>query len=150
MLDDNLNNNVKTALNNILSSLNGDLTIRSINDKFGIDIGVGENSLLAAVQDVALSNFGSVVNAMMLNKILNVDSDTFVKVGENDVYVKADRYDVVSNADLQNSAYTAPVGVETYIAGATDSDSDGTIDTLVEKELRFVKKSRKMPMATKS
>ncbi|UKI22096.1 MAG: hypothetical protein L6V83_03845 [Christensenella sp.] len=140
VLDDNLNNNVKAALNNILSSLNGDLTIRSINDKFGIDIGVGENSLLAAVQDVALSNFGSVVNAMMLDKILNVDSDTFVKVGENDVYVKADRYDVVSNADLQNSAYTAPVGVETYIAGATDSDSDGTIDTLVEKELRFVKK----------
>lgn len=140
VLDDNLNNNVKTALNNILSSLNGDLTIRSINDKFGIDIGVGENSLLAAVQDVALSNFGSVVNAMMLDKILNVDSDTFVKVGENDVYVKTDRYDVVSNADLQNSAYTAPVGVETYIAGATDSDSDGTIDTLVEKELRFVKK----------
>lgn len=140
VLDDNLNNNVKTALNNILSSLNGDLTIRSINDKFGIDIGVGENSLLATVQDVALSNFGSVVNAMMLDKILNVDSDTFVKVGENDVYVKADRYDVVSNTDLQNSAYTAPVGVETYIAGATDSDSDGTIDTLVEKELRFVKK----------
>lgn len=140
VLDDNLNNNVKTALNNILSSLNGDLTIRSINDKFGIDIGVGQNSLLAAVQDVALSNFGSVVNAMMLDKILNVDSDTFVKVGENDVYVKADRYDVVWDADLQNSAYTAPVGVETYIAGATDSDSDGTIDTLVEKELRFVKK----------
>ena len=140
VLDDNLNNNVKTALNNIMSSLNGDLTIRSINDKFGIDIGVGENALLAAVQDVALSNFGSVVNAMMLDKILNVDSDTFVKVGENDVYVKADRYDVVSNADLQNSAYTAPVGVETYIAGATDSDSDGTADTLVEKELRFVKK----------
>lgn len=140
VLDDNLNNNVKTALNNILSSLNGDLTIRSINDKFGIDIGVGENSLIAAVQDVALSNFGSVVNAMMLDKILNVDSDTFVKVGENDVYVKADKYDVVSNTDLQNSAYTAPVGVETYIAGATDSDSDGTIDTLVEKELRFVKK----------
>lgn len=140
VLDDNLNNNVKTALNNIMSSLNGDLTIRSINDKFGIDIGTGENALLAAVQDVALSNFGSVVNAMMLDKILNVDSDTFVKVGENDVYVKADRYDVVSNADLQNSAYTAPVGVETYIAGATDSDSDGTADTLVEKELRFVKK----------
>lgn len=140
VLDDNLNNNVKTALNNIMSSLNGDLTIRSINDKFGIDIGVGENALLAAVQDVALSNFGSVVNAMMLDKVLNVDSDTFVKVGENDVYVKADRYDVVSNADLQNSAYTAPVGVETYIAGATDSDSDGTADTLVEKELRFVKK----------
>lgn len=140
VLDDNLNNNVKTALNNIMSSLNGDLTIRSINDKFGIDIGVGENALLAAVQDVALSNFGSVVNAMMLDKILNVDSDTFVKVGENDVYVKANRYDVVSNADLQNSAYTAPVGVETYIAGATDSDNDGTADTLVEKELRFVKK----------
>lgn len=140
VLDDNLNNNVKTALNNIMSSLNGDLTIRSINDKFGIDIGVGKNALLAAVQDVALSNFGSVVNAMMLDKILNVDSDTFVKVGENDVYIKADKYDVVSNADLKNSAYTAPVGVETYIAGATDSDNDGTADTLVEKELRFVKK----------
>lgn len=78
VLSDNIDNNVKTALNNILSSLNGEMTIRSIKDTFGIDVGVGDNKLLATVQDVPLSSFGSVVNGMTLDKILNVDSDTFV------------------------------------------------------------------------
>ena len=142
VLSDNIDNNVKTALNNILSSLNGEMTIRSIKDMFGIDVGVGDNKLLATVQDVPLSSFGSVVNGMTLDKILNVDSDTFVKVGENDVYVKADnRYELVEKSALTDGK--ASVGVESYIAGATDTDGDGTADTLVEKELRYVKKTVK-------
>ncbi len=142
VLSDNIDNNVQTALNNILSSLNGEMTIRSIKDTFGIDVGVGENKLLATVQDVPLSSFGSVVNGMTLDKILNVDSDTFVKVGENDVYVKADnRYELVEKSALTGGK--ASVGVESYIAGATDTDCDGTADTLVEKELRYVKKTVK-------
>lgn len=142
VLNDNIDNNVQTALNNILSSLNGEMTIRSIKDTFGIDVGVGENKLLATVQDVPLSSFGSVVNGMTLDKILNVDSDTFVKVGENDVYVKADnRYELVEKSALTDGK--ASVGIESYIAGATDTDGDGTNDTLVEKELRYVKKTVK-------
>ncbi len=141
VLSDNIDNNVQTALNNILSSLNGEMTIRSIKDTFGIDVGVGDNKLLATVQDVPLSSFGSVVNGMTLDKILNVDSDTFVKVGENDVYVKADRYELVEKSALTNGKTS--VGIESYIAGATDTDGDGTNDTLVEKELRYVKKTVK-------
>lgn len=142
VLNDNVYNNVQTALNNILSSLNGEMTIRSIKDTFGIDVGVGDNKLLATVQDVPLSSFGSVVNGMTLDKILNVDSDTFVKVGENDVYVKANnRYELVEKSALTSGKTS--VGVESYIAGATDTDGDGTNDTLVEKELRYVKKTVK-------
>lgn len=141
VLSDNIDNNVQTALNNILSSLNGEMTIRSIKDTFGIDVGVGDNKLLATMQDVPLSSFGSVVNGMTLDKILNVDSDTFVKVGENDVYVKADRYELVEKSALTGGK--ASVGIESYISGATDTDGDGTADTLVEKELRYVKKTVK-------
>ena len=142
VLNDNIDNNVQTALNNILSSLNGEMTIRSIKDMFGIDVGVGDNKLLATVQDVPLSSFGSVVNGMTLDKILNVDSDTFVKVGENDVYVKADRYELVVEKSALTNGKTS-VGIESYISGATDTDGDGTNDTLVEKELRYVKKTVK-------
>lgn len=141
ILNDNLNNNVKTAIDDIMSSLNGDLTIRSIKDKFGIDIGTGDNALISAVQDLSLSAFGSVVNAITLDKLITVDTDTFVKSGANDVFVKADRYEIVSDADLADSSYKAPDGVETYIAGAIDSNSDGTADSLVQKELRYVKKT---------
>lgn len=141
VLNDNIDNNVQTALNNILSSLNGEMTIRSIKDTFGIDVGVGDNKLLATVQDVPLSSFGSVVNGMTLDKILNVDADTFVKVGQNDVYVKANKYKLVEKSALTSGKTS--VGVESYIAGATDADGDGTADTLVEKELRYVKKTVK-------
>lgn len=141
ILNDNLNNNVKTAIDDIMSSLNGNLTIRSIKDKFGIDIGTGDNTLISAVQDLSLSSFGSVVNAITLDKLITVDTDTFVKNGANDVFVKADRYEIVSDADLADSSYEASDGVETYIAGAIDSNSDGTADSLVQKELRYVKKT---------
>lgn len=143
ILDENLQNNLQTALNNIMGSLNGDLSVRKIKDDFGIDIGTGDNKLIATIQDVSLSSFGEVVNAITLDKLLEVDSDSFVAQGKNQIYVKADTYEQVSLADLKNKSYSPALGVETYIAGAKDTDGDGTTDKLDEKELRYVKKTVK-------
>lgn len=141
ILDENLQNNLQTALNNIMGSLNGDLSVRKIKDDFGIDIGTGDNKLIATIQDVSLSSFGEVVNAITLNRLLDVDTDSFVVKGENRVYKKTDIYQEVSKAELQNKNYSPALGVETFIAGAIDADGDGTTDKLVEKELRYVKKT---------
>lgn len=141
ILDENLQNNLQTALNNIMGSLNGDLSVRKIKDDFGIDIGTGDNKLIATIQDVSLSSFGEVVNAITLNRLLDVDTDSFVVKGENRVYKKIDIYQEVSKAELQNKNYSPALGVETFIAGAIDTDGDGTTDKLVEKELRYVKKT---------
>lgn len=141
ILDENLQNNLQTALNNIMGSLNGDLSVRKIKDDFGIDIGTGDNKLIATVQDVSLSSFGEVVNAITLNKLLDVDTDSFVVKGENRVYKKVDIYQEVSKAELQNKDFSPSLGVETFISGAIDTDGDGTTDKLVEKELRYVKKT---------
>lgn len=143
ILDENLQNNLQTALNNIMGSLNGDLSVRKIKDDFGIDIGTGDNKLIATIQDVSLSSFGEVVNAITLDKLLEVDSDSFVAQGKNQIYVKANTYEQVSLADLKNKSYSPALGVETYIAGAKDTDGDGTTDKLDEKELRYVKKTVK-------
>lgn len=143
ILDENLQNNLQTALNNIMGSLNGDLSVRKIKDDFGIDIGTGDNKLIATIQDVSLSSFGEVFNAITLDKLLEVDSDSFVAQGKNQIYVKADTYEQVSLADLKNKSYSPALGVETYIAGAKDTDGDGTTDKLDEKELRYVKKTVK-------
>lgn len=143
ILDDNIDNNVKSAIENIMGSLNGDISVRKIKDNFGIDIGVDDNKLIASLQDVALSAFGAVVNAITLDKLLEVDSDAFIPKGENLVYQKVDRYEEVSKSDLANANYAPALGVETYIFGAIDTDNDGTTDKLVEKELRYIKKTVK-------
>lgn len=140
VLTDNLDNNIQTALDNILSSLNGDLSIRSINTNFGIDVGVEDNALIKTLQDVSLSNFGSVVNAIELNTLINVDCDLFIPQGKNRVYQTTDEYVSVPASELKTS--TPAIGVETYYAGAIESkDSEGKSTwTMIENELRYVKK----------
>lgn len=137
VLSDNLDNNLQTALDNILSSLNGDLSIRDIDTNFGIDIGVEDNALIKALQDVSFSSFGAVVNALELNTLIDADCDLFILQGNNRVYQKTDEYVLVSASELKNG--TPTIGVETYYAGATEK-ADGTW-TMNEKELRYVKKT---------
>ncbi len=143
ILNDNLDKNVKTAIENIMGSLNGNMSVRKIKDNFGIDIGTEDNKLLSSVQDVSLSSFGKIVNAITLDKILNVDTDSFIVKGANRVFVKADEYVQIGATDLKNKDFVPAIGVETYIADAIDTDGDGTTDKLVEKELRYVKKNVK-------
>lgn len=138
VLTDNLSNNIQTALDNILSSLNGDLSIRSISANFGIDLGVEDNALIKTLQDVALSTFGEVINAITLNTLLDVDSDLFIPQNGNIVYKSVDAYVEVSKEDLAlKGDYRPAKGVETYYAGATQNDETWT---MIENELRFVQK----------
>ncbi len=141
ILYDNLNVSVNKAVENILGSIDENLSIRSINTSFGIDLGVKDSAMLATLQDVALANFGSVINAVQLSTLLDIDTDVFVKSGLNTLYIKADTYQEVSSQDLTNVNYTTPLGVERYFDDASDTNNDGTTDTLDYKELRFVLKT---------
>ncbi len=143
IIQDNLEVGMKTAIENIMNSIDGNMTVRDISTKFGIDIGVEANKIIEALQDASLSSFGDVVNAMRLDKLMETDTDTFVLNGVNDVYVKLDTnvYEKVSDTDLANAEYVPNKGVETFIYSASDSDGNGTCDTLIEKELRYVKKT---------
>ena len=141
ILTDNLDNNVRTALDNILGSIKGDLTVRTIKTKLIPDFNV-ENDLIGALQDIPFSRFGSAINAFKLCTFLTVNTDTFVPYGEVRVFVKADRYEQVSKEDLKNASYVVPDGVEKFNADAVASTEGGKEDTLIQKELRFVKKEK--------
>ena len=146
IIDDNLAVGINDAINNILGSIDGNLTIRDIQSKFGIDIGVGANKMMQAIQDVRLSAFGDTINAVRLFNLLDVDVDEFIKSGANTVYVKLGEngvYEKVSKEDLAKKAeYIAPFGVETYISGSVDTDENGKADHTVERELRYVLKTK--------
>lgn len=141
VLLDNLDNSVSKAVDNILGAINGDLSIRTIKDSIGIDLGLDDNSLLSTIQYIALSSFGSLIDALRLNVLLNADTDTFIPTAGIEYYAKADIFEKVSAADLANANYVAPLGVETYLAGGIDTDGNGTMETMDIRELRFVKKT---------
>ncbi|MDE6302679.1 MAG: hypothetical protein K2M36_03725, partial [Clostridia bacterium] len=141
VLTDNLDNSVSKAVDNILGAINGDLSIRAIKDSIGIDLGLDDNSLLSTIQYIALSSFGSLIDALRLNVLLNADTDTFIPTAGIEYYAKADAYEEVSASDLRDVNYVAPLGVETYLAGGIDTNNDGTMDTMNIRELRFVKKT---------
>lgn len=141
ILTDNLDNNVSTAVDNILKSINGDVTVRAIKDNFGIDLGVNDNDMLATLQDVGFSSLGSVIDVLRLSMLLNADTDTFVPRENATLYVVPEDDDAwveVSQSDLANKNYVAPKGVETYLAGGKDTDGDSVSDIMDMRELRYV------------
>lgn len=143
---DNTGVGVKTALSNIMGSINGDLSIRDVKNNFGIDMGVDKNKVLAAMQDAKLSSFGDMLNVLRLNSFIDVDSDSFVKSGRNDVYVKLGDegvYEEVSKDDLAlKKSHVAKTGVETFYSAALDTDNDGKANTMSENEIRYVLKTK--------
>ena len=137
ILDDNMNVGLNVAIDNIMSSLNSDLSIRKIKDSFGIDIGVDDNDMLAALQDIRLADFGGAIDALTINTLLNADTDMFLPYGANDVYVavpEEEQYELVDDSELVAPLLTAVNdGVETYIAGG---DENGN---LIVRETRYYK-----------
>jgi len=150
ILTNNVGNNVSTAVDNILKTIKGDMSIRVIKDEFGIDIGVEDNGLIAALQDVNVSQFGNVINVLRANQIIEADVDAFIPVkGEIKLYVEADEYEEVSKQQLASSAYSPAAGVETCMLGGKDTDGDGKVDAQDIRELRYVKKSTEVDGVTK-
>ncbi len=139
ILTDNLDKGISDVINTVLASINGGMTLRSIKTNFGIDIGVEQNVLLKNMQDAPFENLGAIINGMRLDSLLNASTDSFVPSAINAIFKAVDVYEEVSSSDLANASYTAPLGVDTYIENGLDSDNDGTADSLLERELRFVK-----------
>jgi len=139
VLTENLDNNVKGAIDNILGSLNGDMSIRSIKDKFGIDLGTADNDMLAALQDIKLSNFGGVIDVLPVSTLLSADTDTFMLIGDTRRFVRTDAYVKVTAAELKNADFVPALGTETFLAGGKDTDGDGKTDKADYKEVRYVK-----------
>ncbi|MCM1306145.1 MAG: hypothetical protein NC037_01745 [Bacteroides sp.] len=137
ILNYNLDENISTAIDNILGSLNGDLSIRAINSNFGINLGTEDNALLATLQDVTLSEFGNVMNVLRVNSILESDTDTFIPSNPADrkYFVKTDVYEAIPNSELAST--TCALGVETSLIGGVDTDEDGQADRMKVVETRY-------------
>ena len=128
IIDENLDNNVNVALDNILSSIDDEnMTIYSIGQDFGLSL--GENNLITTLRHTPLNAFADVMDNLPVGVVTDADSDLFLTQGENALYVGADRYEEVSADELSSSSVTD--GAETYIAGADDNG-------LVYRELRYV------------
>ena len=128
ILSDNLNIPIVDAIDVILDTIGGELTLRQIEDNFGITL--GEGGIFDSIKDTPLSQLSNVIDGLRVVDIVGTDNDRFVAVGTNQIYVKTDRYEKVEKAeyDLINKDAVS------YICGVEDN-------RLLERELRFVQKT---------
>lgn len=137
VIQDNLNNNIQTAMNNILGMLNesDSLTLRAIENSFGITL--GENEMLDMVKDTPFPQIAGVLTSLMLGELITADTDTFVQTGINTVYVTpandAARFVEIPKAEL--ATHAAGLGVKSYYAGL-DANKN-----LIKNELRYIRKT---------
>lgn len=125
VLDDNLDNPVNVALDNVLKSIDSSaMTLYTLERDFGITL--GENRLFDELYYTSMSEFGGVLDYLPVGTLTGADSDLFLPVGENTVFVSVDRYEKVETGEIS----LVKDGAETYIAG---TDENG----LVRRELRF-------------
>ena len=125
VLDDNLDNPVNVALDNVLKSIDSSaMTLYTLERDFGITL--GENRLFDELYHTPMSEFGGVLDYLPVGTLTGADSDLFLPVGENTVFVSVDRYEEVETGKIS----LVTDGAETYVAGA---DENG----LIRRELRF-------------
>ena len=140
VLDDNLDNPVNVALDNVLKSIDSSsMTLYSLETGFGITL--GENRLFDELYHTPLNAFGEVMDHLPVGTLTGADSDLFLPLGENEVFVAVDRYEEVTGNELEPVAdgELKPVAdgelkpvAETYIAGADDNG-------LIRRELRYTR-----------
>ena len=128
ILDENLNVPIVNAIDNMLTSLSGEITLRQIEDNFGITL--GDHGIFALIKDTPLSQLSEVIDGLRVGALIDADTDKFVAMGTNEVYVKTGRYEMVNPDDylLTNDSAT------TYVCGIDNG-------MLLERELRFVQKT---------
>lgn len=128
VIDDNLDNKVNVALDNVLKSIDDEtMTVYSISRDFGLSL--GENNLIDTLRYTPLREFAGVMDNLPIGIVTDADCDLFLVQGEIALYVVVDRFEEVSADELSSSVVAD--GAETYIAS---SDANG----LVYRELRYV------------
>ena len=130
VLQDNLDEKVNAALDNVLSSIDDEkMTVYTIERDFGLSL--GENNLITTLRHTPLSSFAEVMDNLPVGVVINADSDLFVEKGAVRLYVVADDYIEVPAGELTSPLTDGTRVTETYIAGA---DENG----LVYREMRYV------------
>lgn len=130
VLQDNLDEKVNVALDNVLSSIDDEkMTVYTIERDFGLSL--GENNLLVTLRHTPLSSFAEVMDNLPVGVVIDADSDLFVEKGAVRLYVVADDYIEVPAGELTSPLADGTRVAETYIAGA---DENG----LVYREMRYV------------
>ena len=132
VLQDNLDEKVNVALDNVLSSIDDEkMTVYTIERDFGLSL--GENNLITTLRHTPLSSFAEVMDNLPVGVVIDADSDLFVEKGAVRLYVVADDYIEVPAGELTSPLADGTRVTETYIAGA---DENG----LVYREMRYVMK----------
>lgn len=132
VLQDNLDEKVNVALDNVLSSIDDEkMTVYTIERDFGLSL--GENNLITTLRHTPLSSFAAVMDNLPVGVVIDADSDLFVEKGAVRLYVVADDYIEVPAGELTSPLADGTRVTETYIAGA---DENG----LVYREMRYVMK----------
>ena len=130
VLQDNLDEKVNDALDNVLSSIDDEkMTIYTIERDFGLSL--GENNLVTTLKHTPLSSFAAVMDHLPVGTVIDADCDLFVPVTGNALYIVADEYVEVPAGELTSPLADGKNVTETYIAGA---DEDG----IVYREMRYV------------
>ena len=130
VLQDNLDEKVNDALDNVLSSIDDEkMTIYTIERDFGLSL--GENNLVTTLKHTPLSSFAAVMDHLAVGTVIDADCDLFVPVARNTLYVVADEYVEVPAGELTSPLADGKNVTETYIAGA---DENG----IVYREMRYV------------
>lgn len=132
VLQDNLDEKVNVALDNVLSSIDDEkMTVYTIERDFGLSL--GENNLITTLRHTPLSSFAEVMDNLPVGVVIDADSDLFVEKAKVQLYVVADDYIEVPAGELTSPLADGTHVTETYIAGA---DENG----LVYREMRYVMK----------
>lgn len=130
VLQDNLDEKVNVALDNVLSSIDDEkMTVYTIERDFGLSL--GENNLITTLRHTPLSSFAEVMDNLPVGVVIDADSDLFVEKAKVQLYVVADDYIEVPAGELTSPLADGTRVAETYIAGA---DENG----LVYREMRYV------------
>ena len=130
VLQDNLDEKVNVALDNVLSSIDDEkMTVYTIERDFGLSL--GENNLITTLRHTPISSFAAVMDNLPVGVVIDADSDLFVEKGAVRLYVVADDYIEVPAGELTSPLADGTRVTETYIAGA---DENG----LVYREMRYV------------
>lgn len=130
VLQDNLDEKVNVALDNVLSSIDDEkMTVYTIERDFGLSL--GENNLITTLRHTPLSSFAEVMDNLPVGVVIDADSDLFVEKDAVRLYVVADDYIEVHAGELTSPLADGTRVTETYIAGA---DENG----LVYREMRYV------------
>ena len=130
VLQDNLDEKVNVALDNVLSSIDDEkMTVYTIERDFGLSL--GENNLITALKHTPLSSFAAVMDHLPVGTVVDADSDLFVAEGAVALFVVTDEFVEVPAGELTSSLADESSVAETYIAGA---DENG----IIYREMRYV------------